>query len=104
MAVHRPAFLFKEKHTYLIPFLEFLLMYLVPTFRRAAVSWLWRRPTGNSLAADSMLDLCHGKRELMMENALLRQQLTVLRRQVPRPQLTSSDRLLLVLLASRLRT
>ncbi len=38
-----------------------------------------------------------------MENALLRQQLIVLRRQVKRPQLTPTDRALLVLLASKLR-
>ncbi len=40
----------------------------------------------------------------MVENALLRQQLIVLRRQVNQPQLTKADRALLVLLASRLRT
>ncbi len=39
----------------------------------------------------------------MLENALLRQQLIVLRRQVKRPQLTKTDRALLVLLAGRLR-
>jgi transposase InsO family protein len=40
----------------------------------------------------------------MVENALLRQQLIILRRQVSRPQLTKADRALLVLLAGRLRT
>ena len=39
----------------------------------------------------------------MLENALLRQQLIVLKRQVKRPALTWRDRALLVLLASKLR-
>lgn len=50
------------------------------------------------------MDLCRSKRDLVIENALLRQQLIVLRRQVTRPQLTNTDRTLLVLLAGRLRT
>ena len=38
-----------------------------------------------------------------MENALLRQQVIVLKRQVARPQLTATDRSLLVVLASRVK-
>ncbi len=41
---------------------------------------------------------------MMMENAMLRQQLIVLRRQAKRPQLTKTDRVLLVLLAGRLHS
>ena len=41
---------------------------------------------------------------LLAENALLRQQLLILRRQAKRPRCTQADRALLVLLASRLRT
>ena len=41
---------------------------------------------------------------LVAENALLRQQLLILRRSVKRPRCTPTDRALLVLLASRLRT
>src|SRR4051812_35130738 len=52
----------------------------------------------------AVLDVCRSKQELIVENALLRQQLIVLRRQVNRPQLSNADRALLVLLASRLRT
>ena len=37
--------------------------------------------------------------DLLVENAILRQQLIVLNRQVKRPQLTNSDRLRLVFLA-----
>ena len=41
---------------------------------------------------------------MIVENALLRQQLIVLRRQVSRPQLTNADRAIVVLLASKLRS
>jgi putative transposase len=100
-----------EKHCNLLQFLEFLVMLMVPTLRRSTVNWLWRiwmKPTGNSLPAGALpgavLDLCLSKQELMMENALIRQQIIVLRRQVNRPLLTNTDRALLVLLAGRLRT
>lgn len=81
-------------------------MLMVPAFRRGVVSWLWRKPISICvcLSAGSVLDICRSKQDLIIENALLRQQLIVLRRQVTRPQLTSSDRVLLVLVASRLRT
>ena len=49
-------------------------------------------------------DLARTKPQLLAENAFLRQQLLVLRRQVRRPRCTPADRALLVLLASRLRT
>lgn len=50
------------------------------------------------------MDLSRGKAELIAENALLRQQLIVLRRQIKRPICTTTDRLLLVLLAKAVRT
>ncbi len=49
------------------------------------------------------MDLVRGKSALIAENALLRQQLLVLRRSVKRPRCTPTDRVLLVLLASRVR-
>jgi transposase InsO family protein len=49
-------------------------------------------------------DLVRSKPELMAENAVLRQQLIVLRRSVKRPQLKWRDRLLLVFHASRVRS
>jgi hypothetical protein len=52
----------------------------------------------------TLLDLTRGKSELLAENALLRHQLTILRRQIKRPVYRKSDRLLLVLLASMVRT
>ena len=41
---------------------------------------------------------------MIAENALLRQQLIVVKRQIKQPQLKGRDRLLLVLLASKVRT
>ena len=52
----------------------------------------------------ALTDLARGKSELVAENALLRQQLIILRRQVKRPACTKTDRMLLVLLASIVRT
>ncbi len=51
------------------------------------------------LAVGTAFDLTRSKSDLMAENALLRQQLIVLKRQVKRPQLTQQDRLVLVLLS-----
>jgi hypothetical protein len=52
----------------------------------------------------TLADLLRGKSELIAENALLRQQLIILRRQVKRPAYRKSERLLLVLLARMVRT
>ncbi len=56
----------------------------------------------HSLVLTTAADLPHSKAQLLAENALLRQQLIILHRQVRRPRFTPSDRLWLVLLASRL--
>jgi len=63
--------------------------------------WLLRqtKPATGTLARGAMADVAKGKAALMAENALLRQQLIVLQRQVTRPAFTPRDRLLLVLLA-----
>lgn len=71
--------------------------------RHRLINWIWRRPASTSLSTGVALDLCCSKQQLIVENALLRQQLIVLRRQVNRPQLNNTDRALLVLLASKLR-
>jgi putative transposase len=63
----------------------------------------WMRPTRHSLLAGTFTDLTRTKSDLIAENALLRQQLIMLRRQVKRPACTKSDRLLLVLLARAVR-
>ena len=63
---------------------------------------LWTKPDNQSLAFNAVLDLTRSKSELVLENALLRQQLIVLQRHVKRPALTWRDRALLVFIASKL--
>jgi len=60
----------------------------------------WTKPSNTSLMLGTVVDLARSKSELVAENALLRQQLLILRRQVKRPACTTTDRMLLVLLAS----
>jgi hypothetical protein len=70
-------------------------------FRR----WLLdTKPTTSGPVIGTPPDLVRSKPDLVVENALLRQQLIILRRSVKRPHCTAVDRALLVLLASRLRT
>jgi putative transposase len=64
----------------------------------------WTKPDGHDLVLNTVLDLTRSKSELVLENMLLRQQMIVLRRQVRRPARTERDRVLFVLLASRLRS
>jgi hypothetical protein len=61
------------------------------------------KPDNHCLALNAALDMTRSKPELVLENALLRQQLLVLQRQVQRPKLSWHDRTLIVLLASKLR-
>jgi putative transposase len=61
------------------------------------LAWL-KPPTGTPIGG-ALGDLTRTKAELLAENALLRQQLLILRRQVKRPVLTPADRLRLILLA-----
>src|SRR6266699_1941643 len=58
----------------------------------------WTKPLRTSLPLVTLADLGKSKSQLIAENALLRQQLIVLRRQVKRPTFTRTDRILLVLL------
>jgi len=60
----------------------------------------WTKPV--TLLEGASADLIRTKPELIAENALLRQQLIVLERQVKHPTFTPLDRGLLVVLASRL--
>jgi transposase InsO family protein len=64
----------------------------------------WTTLLRTSLPLATLTDLGRSKSELIAENALLRQQLIVLRRQVKRPTFTRTDRILLVLLARLVRT
>jgi putative transposase len=64
----------------------------------------WTQPRPVALAAGLAADLTRSRRDLLLENALLRRQMIVLRRRVRRPPLPPRDRGRLVLLAWRLRT
>ena len=64
----------------------------------------WTKPIRTSLPLATLTDLGKSKSQLIAENALLRQQLIMLRRQVKRPPVTRTDRILLVLLARLVRT
>jgi putative transposase len=64
----------------------------------------WTRPPKTSVLLGMVADLARGKSALVAENALLRQQLIILRRQSKRPVCTKRDRSLLVLLARATRS
>jgi len=61
----------------------------------------WTNPDQQAFALNVVLDLTR-KSELVLENALLRQQLIVLQWQAKRPTLTWRDRALFVLIVSKL--
>ncbi len=65
---------------------------------------IWSKPDTTSLLLGTLTDLSRSKSELVAENALLRQQLIILRRQVKRPACTRTDRMLLVFLSRMART
>ena len=59
----------------------------------------WIKPATPVLVSGVLSDLSRSRIDLVVENALLRQQLIVLNRHVKRPPLTNSDRFWLVLLS-----
>jgi transposase InsO family protein len=63
----------------------------------------WTKPATDSLIGGTAADLVKSKSELIAENAFLRQQLIVLKRQVKQPKLSPRDRGVLVLLVSRVQ-
>ncbi len=64
----------------------------------------WTKPTLDRQITGVATDLFRSKKDLITENAFLRQQLIVLKRQTPeRRSITSQDRRVLVILASRIR-
>jgi putative transposase len=67
-------------------------------------NWIRTRtkPATTSQVLETACDLLRSKTELVAENALLRQQVIVLKRGVKQPKLTGRDRWLMVLLASKL--
>jgi len=60
---------------------------------------LWTKPATSVLAVGLLSDLTRSRTDLLIENALLRQQLIILKRQVKRPQLTNPERFRLVFLS-----
>ena len=84
----------------------FFFAHSIGSLWQAVNRWLrqWTKPINDTLVLYTALDLTRSKSELVLENALLRQQLIVLRRQAQRPKLSWRDRSLIVLLASRLRS
>ncbi len=71
--------------------------------RLVAWLWKWTKPEAHGLVGGAVADATRSKSELMLENALLRQQLMVLERQVKRPQWSWRERSIIVRLASKLR-
>src|SRR5579871_4344743 len=73
---------------------------------RGAMQWLnqkiqqWTRPSNGNVVFEALTDVLRPKPELVLDNALLRQQLIVLRRKAKRPQPTNTDRRVLVVLPS----
>ena len=59
----------------------------------------WIKPARPVLIFGLLSDFTHSRADLIAENALLRQQIIVLDRQINYPQLTNQDRLIFVLLA-----
>ena len=61
------------------------------------------QPSRHSIVLSTAADLTRSKADLIAENALLRQQLIILHRQVKKPAFSQSARLWFVLLASRVK-
>jgi len=61
------------------------------------------KPATGTLVGGAITDVARSKAALMAENALLRQQVIVLQRQIKRPAFVPRDRVLLVLLARLVR-
>jgi putative transposase len=62
----------------------------------------WVKPNNRPLLLETSLDLTRSRSQLILENAFLRQQLIVLNRHVKRPALKPHERVLLVVLTSKL--
>ena len=65
--------------TYLLQLRGFCMDVLPSRFRQ------WTKPLSTSLLLETLADLGRSKSQLIAENALLRQQLIILHRQVKRP-------------------
>src|SRR5713226_9847646 len=103
--MHSPAHLHKGV-TYtmhgILTFIKRLTGLCLQSLHHCLVAWT--KPGTTSLMLGVLTDLARSRAELVAENALLRQQRIILRRQVKRPGCTKTDRMLLVLLARAVRT
>ena len=68
-----------------------LILYLIARLGQSLISGLrtWTKPITENLLAGAVTDVTRSRRDLFIENALLRQQLLVLNRQVKRRQVKS---------------
>lgn len=64
----------------------------------------WTKPLSPTLMLGTVTDLFRSKSQVVAENALLRQQLIILRRQIKRPACTRADRMVLILLTRAVQT
>src|SRR5260370_5902546 len=64
----------------------------------------WTTPASSTPVVGALSDMVRTKPELVVENALLRQQLVVLQRQVKRPRFNRWDRMVLLWLANKVRS
>jgi hypothetical protein len=86
--------------------MEYLVMF--STFWNACKSFFNRikntiekitKPATDSLVANAVTDITRNRKDLVVENAILRQQLIILNRQVKRPKFTNGDWLKLIFLS-----
>jgi hypothetical protein len=104
ISMHSPAHLHKGEASIVHSFLTSIKRLTSTCFQSLQQSFVdWTKPSRTSLTVGTVTDLVRSKSELVAENALLRQQLIILRRQVKRPALRKADRFLLVLLARMVR-
>ncbi len=86
----------------ILTFIKRLTCFCLQSLQHCFVNWT--KPSNTSLLLGTVTDLARSKSELVAENAFLRQQLIILRRQVKRPICAKTDRILMVLLVRMVRT
>lgn len=96
IAVRKSTHLLQGELILILSHLKRLVVTSVQVLRARFVHWT--KPFTSSLPLGTLADLGRSKAELVAGNALLRQQLIILKRQVKRPACTKTDRILLVLL------
>jgi putative transposase len=86
----------------MVTFMKRWISICIQSFHHHLVDWT--KSSNISLVLGTITDLARSKSELVAENALLRQQLIILSRQMKRPICAKTNRMLLVLLARIVRT